>query len=76
MPDPEGEVRRRLLAVEVDVGGALEAAVVAVGRREADVEDRAGRDRHAVQLDVDGGLAQQPLHRRLEAQHLLEKRSR
>src|SRR5581483_6590664 len=69
--DAEGEVLARLLAVEVELLGTLEAPRVTVARAVAEVDDGAGRDRDPVELDVDLRLAQEALHRGLDPEHLL-----
>src|SRR5581483_11373280 len=64
----------RLLAVEVELLGTLEAPRVTVARAVAEVDDGAGRDRDPVELDVDLRLAQEALHRGLDPEHLLAER--
>ena len=72
-PVAEGEVAL-VGAVDVEPVGVDERPVVAVGRRVVHLDAGALRDPDAADLDVSGGGAGEPDHRRLEAQHLLDGR--
>ena len=59
----------QVLAIEIHVGWALELLWVAIGGGVPNVHDRARWNRHAVHLHIDGGGAEQALHRAFEAQN-------
>ena len=70
----EGEGHVGLLrAPDVEGIGILVARLVAVGRSEVDVQDRAGRNQRTVDLDVAGGGAHDAHQRALPAQPLLDR---
>ncbi len=69
----EGEELRRAAAHVELVGVRAVAARVAVGRGVRQQHLATGRDPYAVQLDVAGGGAGQPLDRRGEPQELLDR---
>ena len=69
----EGEVLPRVGAVEAEIGGALEAPGVAVGRAVQQHHRRTGRDLDAADRRRPAGQAEVGLHRALDAQRLLDE---
>jgi hypothetical protein len=71
-PGAEGEVPRAL-ALEAEALAVGEDALVAVGRRQQEEDDRACGDARAAELDLGGRAAQDALHGGVEAQRLLDE---
>ena len=75
VPLPKAEVSGGVGAAQVElVGGRAEDRRVVVGRPERREHERAGRHGEAADLDVGEGDAAGELHRRVEAQQLVDRR--
>ena len=70
---PEAHMGPGPLALEVDLVGTFEHALVAVGRGIADIDQRPLRDGDAVHFHLLAGEAHQALHRRFQPHHFLDE---